>query len=61
MGGQFSPEYADKEGDVLYIDFGKPEAADDSDVTDEGVVIRLREGEIVDLSILNAMEKLYIG
>ncbi len=50
----------DSEGDVLYINFGKPEAADDSDVTDGGVIIRLREGKIVGLSILNAKEKLYI-
>lgn len=32
----------DEEGDVLYINFGRPQKADDSDITDEGVVIRLR-------------------
>ncbi|MEW6215068.1 MAG: DUF2283 domain-containing protein, partial [Nitrospirota bacterium] len=36
----------DAEGDVLYINFGDPQAADDSDITDEGVIIRLREGLI---------------
>ena len=31
--------------------------ADDADVTDEGVIVRLREGRIVGLSILNATRK----
>ena len=47
----------DPEGDVLYIHFGKPQPADDSDVTDEGVIIRLRKGKIVGLSILNAQKR----
>ena len=47
----------DPEGDVLYISFGEPSPADDSDVTDEGVVVRLREGRIVGLTILNATKK----
>jgi uncharacterized protein YuzE len=51
----------DSESDVLYINFGEPQPADDSDVTDEGVIVRLREGKIVGLSILNAGKKLYRG
>ena len=47
----------DREGDVLYISFGEPQPADDSDLTDEGVIVRLREGRIVGLSILNATKK----
>jgi len=47
----------DAVGDVLYISFGEPQPADDSDITDEGVVIRLRNGKIVGLSILNATRK----
>ena len=47
----------DPEGDVLYISFGKPQPADDSDLTDEGVIIRLRAGRIVGLTILNATKK----
>ena len=47
----------DAKGDVLYISFGEPQPADDSDITDEGVVIRLRNGKIVGLSILNATRK----
>ena len=49
----------DEEGDVLYISFGEPEPADDADVTDQGIIIRLREGKIVGLSILNARSRVY--
>jgi uncharacterized protein YuzE len=48
----------DAKGDVLYINFGKPQEADDSDVTEEGVVICLREGKIVGLTILNASKRM---
>ena len=48
----------DREGDVLHIYFGKPAPADDSYVTDEGVVIRTRESRIVGLTILNAHDRL---
>ena len=56
--GEVKLDY-DDEGDVLYISFGKPEPADDADVTDQGVIIRLREGKIVGLSILNARSRVY--
>ncbi len=48
----------DAEGDVLYISFAEPLAADDSDLTDEGVIVRLREGRIVGLTVLNAAKKI---
>jgi uncharacterized protein YuzE len=51
----------DEEGDVLYIDFGQPQPADDSDITDEGVIVRLSGGKIVGLSILNALKRLSLG
>ena len=44
----------DTENDVLYINFDPPQEADDSDITDEGVIIRLRGNRIVGLTILNA-------
>lgn len=44
----------DVENDVLYINFDSPHPADDSDITDEGVIIRLWENKIVGLTILNA-------
>jgi uncharacterized protein YuzE len=49
----------DPEGDVLYINFDEPMAADDSDITDEGVIVRLRDKRIVGFTVLNARERLY--
>lgn len=48
----------DAEADVLYINFDPPQPADDSDITDEGVIIRLRNNHIVGLTILNAAKVL---
>ena len=48
----------DAEGDVLYINFAQPQPADDSDITDEGIIIRLRENKIIGLTILNATKVL---
>lgn len=48
----------DSEADVLYIYFGEPKEADDSQVTDEGVVVRTRGDRIVGLTILSARERL---
>jgi uncharacterized protein YuzE len=51
----------DSEGDVLYISFGrKPQPADDSDVTEEGVIVRLKEGKIVGLTIPNLSKRVSI-
>lgn len=50
----------DKKGDVLYISFGPPMPADDSDVTEEGVIVRLKEGRIIGLTIPNAKKRLFI-
>ncbi len=50
----------DQEGDVLYISFGEPAPADDSDITEEGVIVRLREGRIVGLTILNAAKRVLL-
>jgi len=43
---------------VLYISFGKPREADDSEITEEGVIIRLKEGKIVGPTILNASKRM---
>jgi len=48
----------DLEGDVLYISFREPKEADDSDVTEKGVIIRLKEGKIIGLTILNASKRI---
>ena len=47
----------DKEADVLYINFKKPSHADDSELTDDDIIIRYEKGEIVGITILNASKK----
>lgn len=47
----------DKEADVLYINFKKPSHADDSELTDDDIIIRYEKGEIIGFTILNASRK----
>ena len=49
--------YYDKEADVLYVNFKKPSHADDSELTDDDVIIRYEKGEIVGITILNASRR----
>ncbi len=49
--------YYDKEADVLYINFKKPSHADDSEITDDDVIIRYENGEIVGITVLNASKR----
>ncbi|PKP55905.1 hypothetical protein CVT91_14325 [Candidatus Atribacteria bacterium HGW-Atribacteria-1] len=47
----------DKEADVLYINFKKPSHADDSELTDDDIIIRYEKGEIVGVTILNVSRR----
>jgi len=47
----------DKEADVLYINFKKPSHADDSELTDDDIIIRYERGQIVGITILNASKR----
>ncbi|ATZ61646.2 MAG: DUF2283 domain-containing protein [Methanosarcinales archaeon Met12] len=47
----------DKEADVLYINFKRPSHADDSELTDDDLIIRYEKGEIVGITILNASRR----
>ncbi|MDT4968358.1 MAG: hypothetical protein QOJ64_3095 [Acidobacteriota bacterium] len=47
----------DDEADTLYINFKKPSNATDSDITDDDVIIRYEDGEIVGLTILHASKR----
>ena len=47
----------DKEADVLYINFRKPSHADDSELTDDDVIIRYENQEIIGVTILNASKR----
>ena len=43
----------DKEADVLYVNFGKPQKAEDS-IQEEGIIKRKKGNKIIGLTILNA-------
>ncbi len=43
----------DQEADVLYINFKKPSIATDSELTDDDVIIRYEEEEVIGLTILH--------
>ena len=42
----------DELDDVLYINFKKPTHADDSDLTDDDIIVRYEKGEIVGITFL---------
>lgn len=47
----------DKEADVIYINFKKLSNPDDSKLTDDDIIIRYEEGEVVGLTILHASKR----
>ncbi len=47
----------DEEADVLYLNFKKPSHADDSELTEDDVIIRYEKGEIVGLTVLHASKR----
>ncbi|MDQ2718864.1 MAG: DUF2283 domain-containing protein [Bacteroidota bacterium] len=48
----------DNETDVLYLHFKKPNDADDSVMTDDEIIIRYENKEIIGITILNASQRL---
>lgn len=47
----------DEEADVLYISFRHPQRATDSEMTDEGVLLRYRGDELVGITILDVSKR----
>ena len=47
----------DTEADVLYINFKKPSYATDSEITDNDIVIRYENGEVIGLTVLHASKR----
>lgn len=47
----------DEEADVLYVNFKKPNRADDSELLDNDVIVRYEGDEIVGMTVLNASKK----
>ncbi len=48
----------DNEADVLYLHFKKPNHADNSEMTEDEVIIRYENEEIIGLTILNASQRI---
>jgi len=48
----------DPEADVLYLNFKKPSHADDSELTDDDIIVRYEQGEVVGVTILHASRRL---
>lgn len=44
----------DKEADVLYVNFQKPSRADDSELTDDDMIVRYSGKKVVRVTILHA-------
>ena len=47
----------DAEADTLYINFKKPTNATDSELTDDDVIVRYENDEVVGLTILHASQR----
>ena len=47
----------DAEADVLYVNFKKPSYATDSELTDDDVIIRYEDEEVIGLTILHASQR----
>lgn len=49
----------DKEADVLYISFVRPQNATDSEMTDDGILFRYRDDTLVGITVLDASTRTY--
>ena len=47
----------DKEADVLYINFKRPQKATDSEMLDNGVLLRYKNDELVGITILEVSKR----
>lgn len=47
----------DNEADVLYLHFTKPNRADNSQMTEDEIIVRYENKEVVGMTILNASQR----
>ncbi len=47
----------DKEADVLYVSLERPQAATDTDILEDGVLLRMRGRKIVGLTVTNVSKR----
>jgi uncharacterized protein YuzE len=50
----------DSEADVLYLHFKKPNNADNSEMTDDEIIVRYEKNEVVGLTVLNASKRIHV-
>lgn len=48
----------DDKTDVLYLHFKKPNHADDSEMTEDEIIIRYEGSEVIGMTILNASKRM---
>ncbi len=48
----------DDDADVLYVSFERPQGATDSELTDDGVILRDRGEQLVGVTILNVSKRI---
>ena len=48
----------DNDADVLYLHFKKPNHADNSEMTEDEIIVRYENKEIIGMTILNASQRL---
>ncbi len=48
----------DEEADVLYLHFRKPNIAEHSEITEDDVIVRYANNEVIGLTFLNASQKI---
>jgi uncharacterized protein YuzE len=51
----------DQEADVLYVSFEQPQGATDSELTEDGILMRYRGDQLVGVTILNARKRIASG
>ncbi len=47
----------DEEADVLYVSFERPQGATDTELTEDGVLMRYRGDKLVGMTVLNARKR----
>ncbi len=48
----------DDDADVLYVSFERPQGATDSELTNDGVILRYRGEQLVGVTILNVSKRI---
>lgn len=47
----------DRAADVLYVSFKRPSRADDSEITDEDIIVRYEGSQVVGVTVLHASKR----